>query len=650
MRKAVQIHAWLDAIAERAKVDVSAVEELLAEYRIEPSPVLASPKRLLLKSISFSGVKDAEHNDAVIDFSWEGLDTGIWAFLTEKNFRGKSSILEIIRWLLRGSEPSNLQSDVRSWLKEARLLFELDDVPFEIEINCEESVRGKLSRYSKKGNKRRICGFESDDEFAAEMSSFFMHEFRMERLAVHRKNGEFDGKTALHGWQTLSGAMFVGTDYTTLVGELPPTSGLPIRVMQMYLGIPWVTTLAATKAAQSELSRKLSLSNRLFEEAKKETVDRIGELKTALATKQQKLSTLPAAEDAAKKGKELRKKHADLGDELQLLSQQTKTSQETMENAEQAYADDRRAYQTFVDGNAADFVFRALDPTCCPRCDHSIPDARKKREHEHNACAVCGEQVHSDVPAAEIQKQLKDQMDASKKARTSARKSFKTLIEQRTQLEESIESCEVDIASESKKLSKPNNRGKLETDIAVLEARIEEASTNLPREASESAELTVLNAVAVETEKLVKEVQADVLMKVSEGIVQYANRFGMTALKSATLKGNMNLSLDKGDSSTSYSAVTAGEKLRLKVATVLSMLKVGAELGVGRYPGLLLIDSPAAQEIAPNDLEQLIDGLAELSGELEHLQVFVASVASKAIRKCVDEQRVLQAFGDNFLW
>lgn len=650
MRKAVQIQSWLNAIAERAEVDVSTVEALLGQYRIEPSPVLPSPKRLLLKRIAFSGVKDAERDHAVIDFSWEALDIGLWALLTETNLRGKSSVLEIIRWLLRGSEPSNLQSDVRSWLKEACLLFELDDVLFEIEMNCENSVRGKLSRYSKQGGKRRIHGFESDDEFAAVMSSFFMHEFRMEGIAVHRKNGEFGGKTVLHGWQALSGAMFIGTDYTTLVGELPPATGLPFRVMQMYLGIPWVSTLAATKAAQAELSRKLSASNQILKDSRNETVNRVEEFNRQLTSKSQELSALPTAEDIAKRGQELRKQHADLEQERRRLLQQAKVFQQTMDNAEQAFVDDRKSYQIFVDGNAAELVFRALDPTCCPRCDHSIPDGRKKREHEHNACAVCGEQIHSDVPAAEIQKQLKDQMDASRKALASARKSIKDLAEQHTQLEASLRSCEAAIASESKRLSQPTSRSILQTEIAVLEARIEEASANLPKEVAESVELAVLDAIAVETDTLVKEVQADVLTKVSDHIVQYANRFGMTALKSATLRGNMSLSLDKGDSHTSYSAVTAGEKLRLKVATILAMLKVGAELGVGRYPGLLLIDSPAAQEISAKDLEQLISGLAELSGELEHLQVIVASIASRAILTRVSEQRARQAFGDDFLW
>ena len=650
MKKSVKIQAWKEAIANRADVEISVVEQVLAEYRIEASPVLQTPKTLVLKEIRFVGVKDERHNHAKIDFAWGDLDAGIYACLTEKNLRGKSSILEVVRWLLRGCEPSNLQTDVRSWLTEASLKFELDDVLFEIEVKCTEGVHGKLSRYSKGGKKRRVNGFQSDDEFGSVMASFFMHEFRMDSVAVHRKVGEFGGKTVLHGWQALSSAMFIGTDYTTLVGEIPPATGLPFRMMQMYLGVPWVSTLAATKAAQSEMTRKVAASDQVLKNAKQETQNRIEVLESELMAKQKQLSKLPDVDTTTDKIKSLRHQHENLVEELRQLSLQAKATLATLEKAEQMFADDRREYQLFVDGNAADFVFRSLDPSCCPRCDHAIPDARKQQEHESNECAVCGEQVHADVPTAEIQKQLKDRMAASKKARTVARKSSKELVAQRTELEHSIEACEADIASESRKLSKPSNRGNLKTEIAILEARIDEASANLPKDSPENMDLLVLNAVADETEKLVKEVQAEVLTKVSEGIVQYANRFGMTSLTSATLRGNMTLLLERGESTTSYSKVTAGEQLRLKVAAILSMLKVGEELGVGRYPGLLLVDSPAAQEIALEDLEQLIGGLVDLADEIKHLQVFVASVASKAIRSRVDESRVRQALGDDYLW
>jgi hypothetical protein len=48
--------------------------------------------------------------------------------LSDKNLRGKSSILEVVHWLLRGRPTSNLQDDVRRWIHKASVRFLSEDV------------------------------------------------------------------------------------------------------------------------------------------------------------------------------------------------------------------------------------------------------------------------------------------------------------------------------------------------------------------------------------------------------------------------------------------------------------------------------------------------------------------------------------------
>jgi hypothetical protein len=108
--------------------------------------------------------------------------------------------------------------------------------------------------------------------------------------------------------------------------------------------------------------------------------------------------------------------------------------------------------------------------------------------------------------------------------------------------------------------------------------------------------------------------------------------------------------LVKGGSETSYGNCTDGEKLRLKVAALLAMIKVGEASRVGRHPGLLMIDSPGAQEIAREDLDQLIGGLEEVSKEFGHLQVFIAAMSSPVVVDHVPAERMRHAAGDTPLW
>ena len=160
----------------------------------------------------------------------------------------------------------------------------------------------------------------------------------------------------------------------------------------------------------------------------------------------------------------------------------------------------------------------------------------------------------------------------------------------------------------------------------------------------------MLKAIVGETDARSKAVRDNFLEEVSTSLLHFAQRFGMHSLSKAQLRGNANLLLEKGGADTSFSKVTKGERLRLKVATVLAMIQVGERRGVGRHPGLIMIDSPAAQEVAPEDLRELLSGLKTVCEELPHLQIFVAGMTSKAMSDHIPSGRRREAANGGYLW
>jgi hypothetical protein len=80
------------------------------------------------------------------------------------------------------------------------------------------------------------------------------------------------------------------------------------------------------------------------------------------------------------------------------------------------------------------------------------------------------------------------------------------------------------------------------------------------------------------------------------------------------------------------------------------LIKVADGRGVGRHPGLLLVDSPAASEMVRKDYEQLVAGLAQLTKKFEHFQVFIAAIDSDIVRAHVPRQNMRYAAGDDYLW
>ncbi len=649
-----QASNWVDDIAKRASVDAKRIQNVLAKHRITAAPVLPSPRRLTLIHISFSGVKDRVERDGPFAFEWSGLGHGLWAMLSDKNLRGKSSILEVVHWLLRGRTTSNLQEDVRRWIHKAELRFLLDGIEHRVSLDARGEVRGTLSRSDRKDSVS-LARFEDDAEFETVMSDFFMRAFSMDAITSWSAAPKLDdeaGKAVSHGWAAFSGAMFIGTNYDTLLGDLPVTTGLIGRLIQMYIGAPWVPTFASAQSAlkgeQSAAEARVRRSARDVESKQQ----RRSELVAQLDSKKLELESIPSDAQTRMRIGRLNVDYADATRKERLVEKRLSNEAQALEQARLLHNADRKDLQTHLESMAAGAIFRQLDPTFCPRCDVAISEAKKKLEQKTHACSVCGEQTETDEDASALRDELEGRVSASKKAFEQAEKAITATQKAHAEIRAGSARIQVEIDEETARLGSFDRQQELGREIAVLEGRIAEAGHTVAIGGSEGApeEIKLLQSIVDATDSRVREVRDDLLKEVSGRIVHYAQLFGMHSLSEATLKANANLALVKGGTPTSYSKVTPGEKLRLKVATVLAMLEVGESRGVGRHPGLLMIDSPGAQEVSQKDLEALVSGLQSISANIPHCQVFVAGRSSDAITQYVPEANRREAHDGGFLW
>jgi len=645
---------WLQCIARRAKVEIPAVEPVLAAHHIHPAPVLAPARRILLVEIAFSGIKDGVVDDGPFEFVWSNLGPGLRAMLTDENLRGKSSIIEVVRWLLRGRPSDNLQEDVRRWIHSARLRFSIDDVPYEVEVTSRGAVAGKLVRLGLDGGyPTPLASFRTDREFEEAMADFFMRQLGMEAITSWRDttDAEEAGQAVLHGWVAFSGAMFIGTNYEVLLGEMPVTAGLNPRLIQMYVGLPWVSTLASAKTAQQAVQNAAERRSRLAARAVERRRGRIAQIEAELAARRAELAELPSDQETRRAVSRLSSQYGAAKRKELVLEQRLAREASARSQAESEYQDDRRQLQSHLDAMAAGAIFRALDPVCCPRCDHEVGSAKKAQEKETHACSVCGETIVTNDDAELMKAELETRARASKAAYEKSLANHGATVLELRNLQADIENTQSDLEKQTELLGNFELRQQLQSEISTLEGRRAEASAE-PDRGSESSEpeLAILNAVIAETESRVKDLREDVFSDISARLVQYARRFGMHNLSEGVLRANATLSLTKGGVVTSYSKVTEGEKLRLKVAAVLAIIEAAEKRGLGRHPGLLMIDSPAAQEVSPHDVAELVAGLRSVTKEISHLQVFVAGVTSPAITANVPTANRREAVDGGFLW
>lgn len=648
---------WLQAIAARVEVATTEVEGILSAHRIQPSPVLAQPRRLVLREIEFSGEKDGVANAGAFAFSWTVLDHGLWAMLSEHNLRGKSTIIEIVRWMIRGRPSSNLQDDVRRWIHVVRLRFLLDSDEYEIVAKTQGEPIGSLCRLrapSTAGGelgRTVLADFATDGEFEAVMADFFMRMFAMDPISTWRQGKEDEGQSVTHSWVAFSGAMFIGTNYEVLLGDMPVTTGLTSRLMQMYLGVPWVSTLAAAKTAYQTVELAIQTSARKNEKGHEAAKARIASISAQLAEKRVELAKIPSDETLRNAIDADATELADARRQERVLVEHAERTVAALRELTAVHQEDRRDLQTHIDAMSATAVFRRLEPKCCPRCDHTISKAKKELESSTHSCSVCGESITNSENGEAIKTELQERVAASEAAVTRASVKKKEAEGELVALRGKIDLLQSRLESTSRELGSAVSRQEAAMAVATLEGRLEEASISPVAQADDrSGELKILSAVVAETEARVKAVRDGLLTDVSARLVEYAKAFGMENLSEATLKGNAALSLVKGGVPTSYSKVTEGEKLRLKVAAVLAMIEIAEARGIGRHPGLLMIDSPAAQEVSPTDVDHLIAGLQAVFTKLPHFQVFVAGISSKAITDHIPKANRREVAGNAFLW
>lgn len=170
-----------------------------------------------------------------------------------------------------------------------------------------------------------------------------------------------------------------------------------------------------------------------------------------------------------------------------------------------------------------------------------------------------------------------------------------------------------------------------------------------PADPVDPRRLAVADAANEVLQSWLKEGQDPLLLEISKDIQQYAASFGADNLTQVQLDGAANMRISKGGASLSYSGLTPGEKLRVKIATAVALMKRGFAENTGRHPGLLVLDSPAAEEIPESDLAVILEALQTITAQAQ-IQIFVATRYADPLRKILPAANRKVANGEEYLW
>jgi hypothetical protein len=449
-------------------------------------------------------------------------------------------------------------------------------------------------------------------------------------------------------------AFHIGTNYSALIGDAAP---LVNRMMNMFAGFPHAVPVGqltyVTSGLKMDADQEDKTSRAVAEHAK-ERADRI----------RAQLDALGAKATGGKSAAELLAAMRVISGELAVLYARLPNQRRALTDAQDAasaakaeWNADRLALRHFLEDRAASRIFRSLDPKCCPRCDQTFGAERRERETADHSCLVCGEVTPEEDEAGKAD--AKAQLEANERA---SGKVYDSAKEAETQAGAAVDATEKRVAEQEQKLAAETARQEAassgEADLArraVLEAMLADAEADAKSADSrpETGEAAIAKACDKVFRQRLKAEQEEIMDEVQSEICALLRDFGVMNVAKVELNTVPHLFLHKGYQGRdriAFGDASIGEQLRIKIAFIVALMKVGHRRGIGSHPGLLFIDTPGAQETADEDLAALAGRLASLCQEVPNLQIFVATRRFDVFDTAATPACRLVATGDGALW
>lgn len=419
--------------------------------------------------------------------------------------------------------------------------------------------------------------------------------------------------------------------------------------MQLFIGLPWVTTYTCASTGLKAVSARLA----------KETAGKSDRVAGRITELEQQIQDL----DVKLKGEpDVTKHRADLpGLDNELVERrreaeaaaalviETKTRHD---DAKLARAEARRKLLQAKDDVEARLVFKRLKPTCCPSCAREFEKGRFAAT-DMTMCGLCGKEEDevgsTEKYIAELEAEAAETLTtqkATEKAAGAAKDASEATAAAVTAVVQRIEKVQAD-------LQKGSAADGFRLEIAKLKARIEElelaSGPSIDVEPIRQ-EVAVLNAAEKVTKSLFEDLQTEILREVSAALMKFSEAFGVQNLQSMTLNGAGHLKIEQGGQMTSFTKLNPGESLRVRIAAALAVLEVAERRGHGRHPGLIVLDSPAAQEMSHQDFAALVESVVAAADEFPDVQIVVGAVNRQELLSRVPSERRRHAEGDNPLF
>jgi hypothetical protein len=628
------------------------VEAVLQETGVLLTSPLAASRHLQLARVSVNGVKPGGEI-----LTWQqDFTAGVWAITHASNNVGKTSCLEFAVWPLRGA-PRQLPDDVRPWIHRIETDIHTGHRSLRIVLDTVDARRPQCTIRAAATLEELDDLPETAQQFLGSASghtsiltlvdTVMRGDLGLEHTQVWGKSAGQDGEGAAqtHGWASYFGALYLNPGGANLLFGDVATHGLPGQLLELFIDVPYTATLSRVQVALQQREKQDRLARRRAEETARARSKERAQWEKELRTHRRTAAEL-RRQDAVTQLTARRTALDDAAQRWKDATRQLERAAEAAQMAKDARIEAKQRHLDAVETYRAEQVLGLAEIDCCGRCQRDLGPERKKSEITNGICRSCTRPLPqtgttdprtAEAHLADLALQLtraeedeKQAQHARKLARSREARSSKAHHTANSLLKQTATATEIH-----------NQLAQAEQAVARLEGKLEATGPQPAAAPQRHSNTAVLQAVRDQLLHCVEEAGRTLFTELDDEILHLAARFGVRNLESVRLERTGRLHAVKASVKMPFGKLTPGDRLRLRIATVIALLRIGGRRGAVGHPGLLLVDSIGTAETTIDDGRRLVSELAAVAQEMTGLQIVLTTAQPAMVDGILPADRII---------
>lgn len=647
-------HARLRGV-NSVEISVDAVWEILESAEVATlmrrSDATFPNRRIVLREVWLHGRKHVDDAQAPTAFTYRRrLTSGINGWFAG-NSAGKSTLLKTMVWAVTGSEPA-FKADVRAWL---------DDVAVEFEITGDGIY---TIRYQPRTDYPKVVGtifnhpldvvlknaanlvalrtFKDKRPMTEIIAAFFAERLGFFSLeAININTATFSTATRVISWDVYAQALFIGAeDYGDfLFSYRDSNANQHQNTLAMLLGLDATAAVARLKMNWEKAKSDWAFQRRRVEENARNVKDKITNAQAQLKQVEARIAEIDAGQSVVVDATYVAQIREQIASHLERIKALSEQEEQLLDEENQAKADLaklRREAQVLRETIQFRYFFSGIPVERCPHCEQAITQDRIEQERRDKLCRLCGNDLRPATSSDQHEQALAamdkhiERLKHTLRGLTKDVRAVHTILDETQKAIKPLQASLADLPRQE--------RAGFTTELRELlslqgfwrgqlqELRVQTAEGQAERMEGLQHERVVFEEAYKALQAAVSREYRTIMDKLEERITTLAQSFGIRNLNRVFFTPQFELIVRQSGKNTRYGAMDTSEALRIKLAFHLALLTLRSSEGIGRHPGMLIIDAPGNGEMDRRSLEAIVQCLSSINTEIgSGAQILIAT-------------------------